>query len=135
MKWVKATERLPENGGIRNTVVIRTDGTVAYGFRNFDENNPKIYYEDAGKSYLGNEGVEWLDESHSDSLTDINGELLADLRNKMTPPYNLAQMVIQEGTMGNRFVGNFMIEEAKRVIEIINIITQKIKPDVPDAAH
>lgn len=135
MRWVKAADRLPEFAGRNNKVVIRTNGDVAYGFKNFNDENPKIYYEDAGKSYLGNEGIEWLDESSPSTLADINDDLLADLRNKLSPMLNLAQMVVVECTHCERHIDNIMLNEAKRVIDIINIITQKPKPDVSDQAH
>jgi hypothetical protein len=65
--WVKASERLPEKCGKDNTVVVRGkwEGKwpfVTYGFRNYNEEDPRMYYEVGSKSECNND-VEWLDES------------------------------------------------------------------------
>lgn len=62
MEWVKATDRLPENGGKENKVVVKWKGYVAWGFRNFSD-DPKMYIEIGSKSFLEKKGVEWLDET------------------------------------------------------------------------
>ena len=75
-RWVKASERLPEGRGKENSVIIRGCNMprdifghgvggkfVAYGFINFDKENPKFYFEHGKDSYLSNETIEWLDES------------------------------------------------------------------------
>lgn len=125
MKWVKATDRLPMHAGINNKVVIRGDGFVAYGFKNFGS-PPKIYYELANKSFLTLD-VEWLDESAPESLMDIDGDLLADLRNKMSPPLNLCNMLEQaDNPVFNSEGMNALLEdERKRVKKIIYQICRK----------
>lgn len=69
--WVKATERLPAQGGIDNKVIVRgllneqgyaNHHFVAYGFRNFSKVKQEMYFEYGSKSFLTND-VEWLDES------------------------------------------------------------------------
>lgn len=86
MKWIKAINRFPEKPGIENRVIIRdtTEGQdfIAYGFRNFDEERPAIYFERGNKSFItvnggGNmystwpiQNIEWLDESSSDENWD-----------------------------------------------------------------
>jgi len=62
MKWVKATERLPLLGGIENKVIIRGKDFVTYGFKNFNRENPQMYFVLRNESFLTND-VEWLDES------------------------------------------------------------------------
>ena len=64
MKWVKASERLPELCGEENCVVVKYKGRVTYGFRNFDKENPQMYFIIDHDSVLTNEGVKWLDETH-----------------------------------------------------------------------
>lgn len=71
--WVKATERLPDKGGIDNKVIVRgvlneqgyaNHFFVAYGFRNFSKEKQEMYFEYGSKSFLTND-LEWLDESPS----------------------------------------------------------------------
>lgn len=78
LKWVKASERLPEKCGEENSVIIRGNvydltgyeatfkpygnrKFVTYGFRNFSESNPQIYFSIGNHSFLHN-SVEWLEE-------------------------------------------------------------------------
>lgn len=69
--WVRASERLPVNGGVDNKVIVRgilneqgyaNHRFVAYGFRNFSPVKQEMYFEYGSKSFLTN-NVEWLDES------------------------------------------------------------------------
>lgn len=67
IEWVKASERLPDKCGKENTVIVRGmwEGKwpfVTYGFRNYNEEKPQMYYELGSKSDCNN-NVEWLDES------------------------------------------------------------------------
>jgi hypothetical protein len=67
LRWVRASERLPEKCGKENSVVVRGmwEGKwpfVTYGFRNFSQDDPRLYYELGSKSECNND-VEWLDES------------------------------------------------------------------------
>lgn len=80
-KWVKASERLPENRGHFNRVVVKgyhkSHPFLAYGFRNYDPDTPTMYIEAGYKSFLTVKGdgnfnstypidyIEWLDESPS----------------------------------------------------------------------
>jgi ATP-dependent protease HslVU (ClpYQ) peptidase subunit len=70
MKWVKATERLPLFAGEKNKVIIRGDGFVTYGFKNFNETQPKMYFLYGNESFLSND-VEWLDDSCSEKNETI----------------------------------------------------------------
>jgi hypothetical protein len=78
LRWVKAKDRLPDGRGIDNSVVIKgcdmpndifghgiTGEFVAFGFVNFDEENPKFYFIHGRDSYLSNETIEWLEETPS----------------------------------------------------------------------
>lgn len=64
MRWVKALDRLPLNAGRENKVVVRGKGFVTYGFKNYNEENPQMYYELGNDTILSND-VEWLDETIS----------------------------------------------------------------------
>lgn len=76
MEWIKASEKLPQNSGELNRVIIRSSGFgkdifgheygypfVTYGYKNFSEEDPKFYFTIAGESFLTNENIEWLDET------------------------------------------------------------------------
>lgn len=62
MKWVKATDRLPMFSGENNKVIVKGDGFVTYGFKNYDDKNPQMYYIVGNNSYCNN-NVIWLDET------------------------------------------------------------------------
>lgn len=126
MKWVKATDRLPLHAGKANKVIIRGDGFVTYGFKNFGD-PPKLYYELANQSFLTLD-VEWLDESAPESLADIEGDLLADLRNKMSPPLNLCNMLEQaDNPVFNNDGMNNLLEDARQYTKkIIYQICKKV---------
>lgn len=80
MKWVKATDRLPDLAGEQNKVIIRdtTRNLLVYGFKNFSK-NPTLYFDTGRFSYLAVDGpgdgrtfypiknLEWLDESYRES--------------------------------------------------------------------
>lgn len=61
-RWVKASERLPEKRGEKNKVVVRGEGFVTYGYRNFNDETPEMIYE-IGIQLFCNNNVEWLDET------------------------------------------------------------------------
>ena len=62
MRWVSAESRLPTLSGKEHKVVIRYKNHVTYGWRNFDIQNPEMYFVIGHDSFLTNEGVIWLDE-------------------------------------------------------------------------
>jgi len=78
MKWVKGSERLPENCGVSNSVIIRglNHGTrfTCYASRTYNKETPQLYFELGNKSFVtvdreANynstfpiESIEWLDE-------------------------------------------------------------------------
>lgn len=66
--WVKASERLPAD---HSKLIIKdsSQSIISFGFKDFDEENPRMYYENNNKAYLSNE-VEWLDES----VTPVNSQ-------------------------------------------------------------
>jgi len=84
MKWIKASERLPESRGKENSVIIRGENLpkdqfghgisgkfVTMGFVNFSKDNPQFYFLYGVDSYLSNKNIEWLDESEqSEPLPD-----------------------------------------------------------------
>jgi hypothetical protein len=56
MRWINASEKLPEGKGIANTVIIRNNDPNNYwvttGFRNFSEKRPSLYFVLGAFSYL-----------------------------------------------------------------------------------
>jgi len=70
--WVKAKDRLPDKPGENNKVIVRGKNFVTYGFKNFDEERPEMYYTLGNESYLNND-VEWLDESETQELFTREG--------------------------------------------------------------
>jgi hypothetical protein len=78
--WVKASERLPENPGRKNEVIIRGKNDLGYlwvttGFKNFS-GTPQMYYELGNKSYLSNDDIEWLDEAPAKDAGEGVGDFL-----------------------------------------------------------
>jgi len=79
---VKASDRLPDKCGKENSVIVKGmwEGRwpfVAFGFRNYNEEDPRMYYEVGNKSECDN-NVEWLDESGADNWISVNDQLPAE---------------------------------------------------------
>lgn len=81
LRWVKASERLPEKSGEENSVIIRGTGFepdefghahlhpfVTTAFKNFNEKSPKFYFLIGHYSFLTNDNIEWLEETSSPAV-------------------------------------------------------------------
>jgi len=95
MKWIKASERLPEKRGESYRVIVRGSHTfhpfLAYGFRNYDYDKPTLYIDVLFKSFVSVDGegnfhttypidfLEWLDESETPSPDTKAAELVEAL--------------------------------------------------------
>lgn len=58
------------------------------------------------------------------TIKDIDDQVLADLRNKLTPAKNLAAMVLNRTLDINNVSDSYLYSEAKKVINMINDITK-----------
>jgi hypothetical protein len=128
MKWINAAKRKPQDW--RKVKVRHTTPTK----RDLTNSDFCLLKEGLGVWTAALETdvfhpfneFEWLDEAAPSSIYDIDEELLADLRNKLTPAYNLAQMVLAEDLKDSCALP-LIKREALKVIKEIDKLTQKRK--------
>jgi hypothetical protein len=121
MKWIKLSEREPEIFDLTHYRIkrVNTYGNILNTYIPVFWYNARFYQPHM---------VEWLDESEPETLADINDEVLADLRNKMSLVLNFARTVIAERRSRSNSI-NYIVKDGNKVIDMVYEITKKEKPD------